>query len=362
MLVLTCSGCWDADEIDRRASIFGIGLDPAPDGQVRATAQIPIFEEIFPPNFGGGAVSKRPFFIISSSGPSVLSTFPALQSKTARSLFYGQLKVIIINSEIARQGLVPITDFLQRSPHVPPQAEVYLTDNDSREILDTERSSKTLPANHFLIFSLSPGKKDLSFPNELWKLVREIITGERDAYLPFVSLDQAEETYIISDIGVFNGARMAGRLTGNEARMFGLITGKVRNTYLTLVVSKYGRITFQGVRATASKEIRTKENLIGFKIKLKAQGYLVEITSAKAPLKSRELREIKKATEKALKTEIITMLAKLQSLNSDPVGFGETIRSTRPNIWKRINWKEEYPQTRFDVEVKFNIPRLGIYR
>ncbi|MGE5604447.1 MAG: Ger(x)C family spore germination protein, partial [Bacteroidota bacterium] len=58
----------------------------------------------------GGGLSVKPFRVYTGESKTAFGTTPYLQTKSGKRLFYGQLKVIVINTALAEQGLKPVTD------------------------------------------------------------------------------------------------------------------------------------------------------------------------------------------------------------------------------------------------------------
>ncbi len=75
-----------------------------------------------------------------------------------------------------------------------------------------------------------------------------------------------------------------------------------------------------------------------------------------------DIKEIEQKTERAVKAEMMKTIRNLQELNSDILGFGELVRATQPEVWRRINWDTEFPQVQVKIDFTFNIERTGYYR
>ncbi|MGE5606105.1 MAG: Ger(x)C family spore germination C-terminal domain-containing protein, partial [Bacteroidota bacterium] len=115
---------------------------------------------------------------------------------------------------------------------------------------------------------------------------------------------------------------------------------------------------------TADSKIRAlvRGNQIEFFIKIRASGFLVEVTTGKHNLNLTDIGLIREKTEKTIKKELVKTMARLQSLGSDVLGLGNILRATHPKIWRRINWEEEYPKVKVRVDFKFKVSRIGTFR
>jgi len=357
-LIFCLSGCWDQEEVSKRALVLAMGLDQAAEGKIKVSLQIPIVEEllIVP---SGAAVSAKPFALVSAEGSSAFATVPGLNAKTQTSLFFGQIQTVFINTELARKGLTGPTDFLRRHPTVPPQAFLLLTERPAHEMLEVRLISKRIPSYSTVTFFHSNNKKDQVFPQRIWEFNRNIRSQTQDAFIPLIEYDTKEETFIIKGLGVFDGDRLAGILSGEETRMVGLLTGKTRNAYLSIPTERFGRITFRKVTAAPRTKIEHNGHQLLFRFHVNAQGFLVESTRGITRFTPEDLEWIQTETALYLNREIKKAVQRLQALNSDILALGEKYRAHYPRKWDPANWKLLYSEAKIEVSVKFTVTRNG---
>ncbi len=358
-LLLICNGCWDVNEIDDRAVILALGLDFTPEGKILTSAQIPIWMDIASRTLGGQAPEK-PFIVKTSEAETVFGAIPGLQSKTARDLFLGQLKMVIISAPLARKGLKPLIDFLDRHPEIPPQVLMVVTEESAKEIIDSTLGSKEIPGLAVRYFLESPSKADLVYSLRVSEIMRAFLIGFEDAYMPVISYDSREKTYVINGIGVFQKDRMVGQLNPIETRMFGFLSGRARNAYPSIQVG--GLATFRGVQSKVKTRAIAVGDRISFIIQVRAEGFLADLTSAKGKFSPKDIQGIETKTEKEITNGMVKTIRRLQEMNTDILGFGELLRATKPEVWQRIDWDSEYPKVGVSIDCKFKIKRSGVYR
>ncbi|HEX3047623.1 MAG TPA: Ger(x)C family spore germination protein [Bacillota bacterium] len=360
--LLTLSGCWDVDDINKRSVVLALGLDLTPEGRIRVSAQVPVIRDIYAPYISGGQAAPKPFQVVSGEADSSFGAVPEFQSKTIRSLFYGQIQAVIISADLAKRGLKPLVDFLERHPKIPPQAWVILSRGRAEDFLNTPLYSKEIPSLALQIFFHSMSKSDRAYPLQETEIVKAFTTGLEDAYMPLIAVDPAKREYNIDGLGVFHRDRLVGELSGAETRMFGFLSGRTGNAYPSIHLDNENKATFREVKASTKVKAIPKGQEIEFLFKTRARGYLVELTNAKANLSLKDIREIEQKTERAVKAEMLKTLRHLQELNSDILGLGELVRATQPEVWRRIDWEREFPRIGVKVDFKFNIERTGTYR
>jgi spore germination protein KC len=364
LLSLFISGCWDVSEIDRRSVVIAIGLDSAGEDKVKFTAEIPLVQNLLPPAIGGQSSQGKLSYIITSEAESAFNTTSGLQNKTERPLFDGQVQAVVISTGLAKRGLQPLTDFLERHPEIPPQAEIILTPGTAEALLSSNLTSKTMVATALDNFFESL-KQDQTYTMKVWQFLHAIDTNPdepEEAFLSLVAFEPKEQVLVFRGMGVFHGDKLAGELSGNEARMFGLLTGKARNTYLQVPSSKFGRLTYRGVKGGSKVKVTIHEGRFDFLIKVRAKGFLVEMTKSKADLSPQDIKFIQDSSAHALENEMTQTVHHLQELNSDILNLGELVRATHPRVWRRLDWNREFPKVSIRVEVKFQAERTGKFR
>ena len=359
LALLSVSGCWDAVDIDRRAIILALGLEMAPNNKILVSAQIPQ-SSFFP--FSPGQSSEMPYQTLTGIAKTGYGATLGLESKTWKRLFFMQLKTVLVNTALAEQGIKPYFEYLERNPQINPQSMVVLTETNCRDTLSVPLSSKDIPGMAIYNFLKSEAKANQVFPMQTWEFLKRIEIRPIDAYLPIISYNSDEQVYKFDGIGVFHRDRLTGKLSETESRMAGIVMKEAHNATFTVPVGKMGDISYQRLHWKREIAIIKTEPDFEFLINVSAKGYGSEITRDPTELSPRQIKEIERVTENYLKRNMAATVHRLQAMNSDIIGFGELIRANKPELWKRLNWDQEYPRADFRVKVKFTLERVGKYR
>lgn len=361
--LLCCgSGCLDVDDINDRALVLALGLDLAPEGEILTSVQLPIINDLANYYTEGGKASEKPYRVKVSRGKTVFGAIPGLQSKTSSNLFLGQIQAIIISAELAMKGLKPLIDFMDRHPEIPLQTFILIVDGSAKEILDSQLSSKEIPGLSIRNFLESSSKADMVYSLRVHEIKKRMLIGPEAAYLPLIAYDDQEKAYIIKGLAVFHKDRMVGRLNPIETRMFGFLAGKARNAYPSITLANGAIATFRDVKCKTKYQLNMAGARIRFRIKARAKGFLVELTSNQGKFLPEEIKKITKKTEQEIRNGMLKTISRLQELNSDLLGLGELLRATKPEIWKGLNWEESFPEAEVEVDFGYKIQRIGTYR
>lgn len=363
-VLLTLSGCWDLEEVDRRvfATTMGIDLSTNAGDEVELSVQVPQPQKMLPPGARASEPGKK-FNTISTTAETVLAAFNDLQAKTSGELVIQQNKSIIMGEEAARRDVSPLLDWLLRSPTAPPQAWVFIArDATAKDILTFVPVQENLPGLDFVQAAQSIAKYDRTYFIPVWKFGQKLIQGSKDAYAPLISLDQTEGQYVIAGLAVFDGRRMAGELSPEEARSLGILANLMKAGSITLDLTGNRKLTLRNVRAHTSLKVNMNRGTPSFFVKTTVAGSLSELTGGYMKLTPGENRRLEKTATEEIRSRLESVIRRLQELNSDPIDFGEQLRAQHQDVWQRINWKKVFPTVPFRIELKVKIQRDGVLR
>ncbi len=360
-------GCWDLEEVDRRAFATTVGIDMTPGHQVYLTIQIPIPQKMLPPGAGGAGATApegKNFTTASVMGQSVNNAFDELQTKTSRRLVIQQNKSIIIGEDAARMGISELTDWFTRNAKAPPQALVFITNGKSaRDILTFTSPQMVLPGLEFIATGLSTVKYDRTYFIPIWKFGQKILYKIKDAYAPLIDIGPKEGNYQISGLAVFNGSKMAGKLDAKETQCFGLLTGQLSSGGMSFGESDNLKVSFRNVQGrTEIKVIPRGGQFPNFEVKTMIAASLNERTDQKTNLDVKDIEELENRIAQSLKARLNALISKLQAFDADVIDFGEQFRIQLPEIWEETDWKGIFPKVPYEVAVKVSLEKDGVLR
>ncbi len=362
--LLTLSGCWDLEEVDRRAFGTTVGIDINQRRQIILSFQVPIPQKMLPPGAGGNVDQGKNFSITSVTGTSVANAFRQLQTKTFRRLVIQQNKSIIIGEEAARVGVASLMDWLVRSPKAPPQALVFVTNGRSaNEILKFVPDQKVLPGLEFIASGQSAVKYDRTYFIPVWKFEQKLLYESKDTYAPLIDIGPKQGNYRIFGLAVFNGYKMAGELDAKEAQAFGILTGRMSSGGMSFGTPEGQTITLRNVRGrTKIKVLSNGDQAPLFEVQSKVTAILNELTDQKTNLTPKFTRGMEQMINESLKQRLEIVISKLQAYNSDVIDFGEQFRVQHPELWENAIWKNVFPVVPYRITVKVSIQKDGVLR
>nr|WP_254610043.1 MULTISPECIES: Ger(x)C family spore germination C-terminal domain-containing protein [unclassified Bacillus (in: firmicutes)] len=122
--------------------------------------------------------------------------------------------------------------------------------------------------------------------------------------------------------------------------------------YVTFEVSK-GRVK-RKLKVTTDKNDNVHVN-----IKLHLQIIVLEYPKGQLH-KTKERENLNKQLSKQLTNESKKIIKTLQKAHCDAFGIGRQLIAYHPDLWKKKNWKEDYPKVKFTPEVEVKMLYSGV--
>lgn len=377
------TGCWDRLEIEDRATILGMAIDPIQQGEdaegisgpfarsdvkgYKLTAQLAIPGRI-PLGPGGTSESgtQKPVWVVSTTGKTIQDAVSNMQQELADKVFLGHLRVIIINEKLAKSvGVDDIQDFFRRNAEIRRLAWMVISQGDASVAMEAAPKLERVPTLYLvgtMDHAVAMGKLPNVFLGNYWSTLSS--TGQ-EPVLPLIQVlgDKIE----LAGLGVFRDDRMVGALDPLETASFMEITN-VRKAGYPVAIPMPGdpshSVIIQGTDRKTHIHLRTENGKPAFDIYGLIEANILEHTGTK------EVDKVIPQLESEV-TEILIQgqektIAKMKKLHSDVFGFGEYIRGHKSDYWtetlngSREKWEQTFATTPVRVHIKLYIRRSGM--
>lgn len=355
LVCLLLAGCSRGKPIEELTMAFGFGVDTAErPGQKK-------FSIVYP-TFSKEAEVKNNVAV--SVGVNLQQALLNMAAVSEKDIVLGQIKDILVGEEVARQGQLSHTlDLLTRDPRFPLIAQVVVCEGKAEEILKLKP-----PANPrigvFLESTLQATQQKGLIPKTNINDYYIRLSAEGwDPYLPYVVKGIEMPKHV--GTALFKDEKLVGRLNQDDSVIMAFLTGEsiaARGSYEDPVNPKQ---EFSVMYDDEKVKVRTTiENGIPvFNIHLKILAELTDIEpETKNLLKAKNIKLYEEALAKQVSRQAQKVIAKLQKLQTDPIGLGAYLKMEHWDYWQSItdkHWKEVYPKAKIKVHTTVQINRFG---
>lgn len=216
---LCVTGCWDGVELQRRAIVMMIGIDPAgstEDNRLRAvnvTLQLVRLHRVGNGASGssGGASDRSPVITVSEQGRDIGEALRKIQLSIDRTLFYGHLQAVVINRRLAEQGMLSILNPLVQSRVVSRNLWVFVSDPPAAQSLQRTPALDVIPAMYLANLFRNRVWVNRPYDGTIGGFHQRLATPGVEPYAFMITrMDPNLSAPYLDGLAAFSGDRLAG--------------------------------------------------------------------------------------------------------------------------------------------------------
>lgn len=284
-------------------------------------------------------------------------------SLSGRKLYWAHTSILIISDSIARQGLVPILDVLNRGGEF--RANILLTvsrEDTARELLETKM--KLYDSTSFQLADTLKSQKNSSdfIDSEMWYFQKDFTNEGISPVLSTVKIVKSNGESIpqIYGAAVFKKDKLIGYIDEMDTKglLFArnglkggiLIVNNVANTKM--------KVSLEILKSQTTITPQIQDGKIYMNMNVKTDVAITEIDGAENILSNEGLMKLKNDANKTIKAQIQKIIDKTQNdFDSDILGFGKKIQKKAPTAWKKLqpNWDETFKSVKTNINVDVSI-------
>lgn len=379
------TACWDRYELEERANILGLAIDIAeedgdtpelaysedkfPGGEqeilYRVTAQLAVPGKIkLGPEGVGGESSGKTAWVLETVGHTLDDAMSNLQQQLAEKLYLGHLQIVIINDEVAKEGMDVINDFLKRNYEVRRTAWMVISEVVASDVLKAAPPIETVPAL-YLADTLKNAARLGHLPTEyLGKFWVDLEEDGVDAKLPLVKVLEGERI-LVEGLAFFKGEKMIGTMTPIEIGVFLAMREKNPGGYPIAVSSEDGGVyLIESLKRDSKIKVNVKNGYPTALIEVDIDSNIDEEVNAK-DLGEQKIKELEKEASRIANEKFKETVEQWQEKESDILGLGARVRAFYPKYWDENvktdeKWAEIYKEMTIKVNVQYHIKHSGM--
>ena len=352
---LLLTGCWDQRLLVNRTLVNGLSFDLTKEGKIAASVRALNIKSM-----GGGQFELNDE-LVEAQRPTVVGLGLDLDSRISGEIDASKAHVLIIGEELAKKGIHPFIEFFYRSRDSYLSSKIVISKGKAHDILTVEKEKSPIA---FVILQLLEGAEaDTVIPKKTTFTVwNNILDPGKDMVLPYLER-AASDKVEAAGVALFNGDRYTGKTLTKEkcGLLLSMMNQLGRTNRMALILgSKSNRqsISFSVRNLRRNLEVQVdKDNKIISKINLNLN---IEVVSYPQDFKEQvNIKKLNKELSKELSKQAKEITNTLVKANCDALGIGRRISSYHPELWKKINWEDEYKNVQFEPTVKVNIIKTG---
>lgn len=382
-LLILLSGCWDLRYLDKLGVVLALGVDEDPSGKqkLQLTVQVVLPQNVAAESKGGiGGTAVTTF---TETGDTLFEAIRKMSAKTSRRLFFSHTQMLVIGEGIAKKGIFPLIDLIERNPDIRTDISVIVTRGvKAEQLLQLTTQMESIPINqiHEMV-EVNQEAYGLNYAVKVNDLTKLHGQGKQQAVLPSMRIEgdrtkgnknenvtsiPAEAIPVLSTMAVFRNGKLIDYLKPKESRGLSWLKNKMKSTVIKLACPESkGNLMIEVHGVNVKYKVKKGGNDMPIvQVHLRVTGSIQEIMCPNVDvMEEKVLNQIGMMAGDAVKDEVEDTINKLQKkLQSDAMGWGKEVYLQQPAIWKRIegDWASLFPNVKSEVTCTFLISGSGV--
>lgn len=316
-----------------------------------------------------GSVSEKTInsSIVETRGETIHKALRDAIKKVGKMLQLSHAKVVIISKDIAKKGIIPVIDLINRDVEIRNDMWVIISEmSTASEILNKDKKPDEI-LSYDLESSIKSNDKTGEYRGvQIFKLINDISSKGISPSVPMISIvkDGTKSSTQILGTAVFKGDKMIGKLNKVETMMLDILVNPEMKFVIPIVLGKDQNISLEVIKTTRKAETKVKEGLRSLTIYVDLETALSELAEEGVNYVSKEDSEkVKKKAEEYIQNNCLNLIEKLQKeYDTDIIGTGYIFRKKEPKEWDKVSkdWDKAFVDTKIKVEVNVDIQYTGL--
>lgn|GEM_PF-767232 len=363
------TGCWSSVELNNRAFVNLVIVDQTDSG-VELTLGIPLTNRLIPGFTGGTGEGggQEPIAYVTRTGATLEEALQKIQGDIPRDVTFGQTHSIILGSRLAKQGIAPILEFVERNPLLRLNTNLFMVEGPVKSKVARMPSS-------FERFLASVLNGYIRNDQILSTTVKDMMYSEAsggDGLIPMLSFKTVDPS---AKAGSPGGVGTAGAAILRKGKMVTNVLSPEETSSARLVLGQLKRYIYSAPSPTDGRNVgfytsslrteirpfRTRQGL-GVTISSYSDAGIIASDSDIDLRKQQNIELLEKEINRIANKSLMEMIAKTRKSGADVFNFGHYLSVQYPKEWKTIqqDWRAYY-KDRLEVRVDsvISLRRLG---
>lgn len=363
-VVLILTSCWDYAELSDLIPIAGIAID-----KDTRTGEFVLTLEVIQPDETGNSIQS---LVLEGRGETIHEAFRETITTTGSMAGASHAAVLIIDKNIAKNGITEVLDLVDRDVEVRSDMLLYISGEESAgEIFKKTKDLGEIISYQLANTANSQSKCGRFIATKLYEFVDELARDGISPAAANIRVGHTEKDIIAKVEGthVFKKDKLIGFLDGNETFFLSFIRDENKlSTVIPVKLPDGSRISLEMVNYKKKFKPHLEGDEICFDVIIDINALISEIQPAdysKNYISQDNRYLIKAEAERYVSDNIKKLVDKAQSnLGSDIFGYGEIVKKKLPSYWEKYSekWDEEFKLLKVYVETNVHLRGSALLR
>ncbi len=360
-------GCFDKLEVNQTIVVVAHGWDLQGQNKL-LSAQL----ALTPPREGQLEPGPK-FQVVSAAASTFAEAGRRLSLSLPRRPLWSMADTIIISEKLAREDSALFVDTATRNPRIRYNVSLFLSRGSSPEdIFNIEVPPENYSGTALeKLIENQTAQAGIYIPVDMKDFLYKLSAPGIEPIIPQIMIEGqgGQKKLTLQGTAVFKDRKMAGSLDEQQTRGLALLNpGTIKKTIFNIkspLISEEENepVNISEIIAleltayqTRVKPVINGESIL-MEITIEAEGNLIEDNIIRELGHPETIRKIELAANQALALEVQSCIDQAQALESDILGWGQTISRSHPETWQQLEpgWSEIFAGTKSDIKVEYKL-------
>jgi spore germination protein len=263
--------------------------------------------------------------------------------------------MIFFSEEMAKRGLAPLLDTLQRDPEISSRVFLSVVNGDMIGYLNSQLHSgqEQLDLYLYKMFKHYQKQEQMTTSN-MHEFLAKLYNPYADPVLPYYSVVNNQLRY--AGTALFRGDKIVGVVPLSDDVFFQMLRDKKsvqKSVSLPAADVMLGSMKIE-------RKVKFTDSFRKVQIDVMLTGRVEEIPARLKMVSPREWQEFEKRLERTIEEKLAKVVDRTQSLSVDPFGLGMYTIGWLKRPFTREQWNQRWSEADAEVHVSLNLENTGM--
>lgn len=356
LIALLLTGCWNYNEIQNFAQLVGLAIDKGEEGyKYKVTAEI---------------ASSKPSadfdiepILFEINENTIIGALRKMITVSAKKIYVGHCKIIIISEEVSREGISDILDvFLRDHEFRITMVVLVARDAAARDMLDnTATTAKIASLELEKILKSNTLFGSFSLAKQLYHVQSDLLNHGISPSLPVLRLIDFEErkTFELFGVAEFRDDKLVSFIDMKESRYFLNVIDCYKGGVYSVNTDEDNYIAVEVMEEKTKYKFSEENSKIIVTLNISSTVNIIENNTYFKNAQWTE-EKIKKLLNEEKTLGIINEVENVKNIvKSDVYGFEKLLKAMNYKLWKKYQNHDVFFLDQIEVRVNSNIKIRG---
>lgn len=215
--------------------------------------------------------------VTEGEGKAIYDAVSNLGKTLSKKIFFGQNKIIVFSSDLAKEKFEENLDYFLRSTDSRPDVAVCLSDKEAKGIMESKENDAHVPSENIVYLIRNGEEAGQSLYITVNELLNIYYDRTSDIYLPVLGINSDTENAELKGIGIFDDKKLTYVTDDEETMGFVFIKGEIKNCSVELNDNELGKIGADIMEPKVVNKVEIRDGNVVFITQIKSELMINEV-------------------------------------------------------------------------------------